>query len=252
MAFLVMMRHGESAAGRVKRFAGWDDIDLSAQGRAQARSAAAILRDCGTAFDQFHTSSLRRARETLAIVLHELGRDDTAVESSWLLNERHYGNLQGRSRQNVLDQYGAEAVVGWRRSFDARPPALDVDDPRHPRHSALYANVPAARLPATESLADAALRVVPWWETRIRPALVEGQNVLVVAHTASLRGLTRILEHLDDATAAEFRIATCVPVFYEFEPDGQGLRKFQPSGSADMRWRKLRSRLKPTRLFPGM
>jgi 2,3-bisphosphoglycerate-dependent phosphoglycerate mutase len=252
MALLALIRHGESDAGRVKRFAGWDDTELSEQGSAQAQSAAVTLRDCGTTFDQFHTSCLQRARATMAIIMRGLGRDDAAPESSWLLNERHYGSLQGRTRQEVLDQYGAAAVVAWRRSFDARPPALDVDDPRHPRHSALYADVPAAELPATESLADAALRVVPWWETRIRPTLAAGQNVLVVAHTASLRGLTRIIEHLDDVAAAEFRIATCAPVFYEFDVNAQLVRKFQPGGSADTRWRKLRSRLKPTRLFPGM
>jgi 2,3-bisphosphoglycerate-dependent phosphoglycerate mutase len=252
MAVLAVMRHGESDAGHAKSFAGWGDTALSVQGREQARHAGAALRACGVTFAQFHTSCLQRARATMSIVLHELGLPDAAAESTWLLNERHYGSLQGRTRQDVIDEHGADAVVAWRRSYAARPPPLALDDIRHPCHAQIYRDVPANVLPATESLADAALRVVPWWETRVLPVLLSGQNVLIVAHTASLRGLTRVIEKLDDAAAAEFRVATCAPVFYEFDRDGRLLRKFEPAAGAGARWRKLRSRLKPTRLFPGM
>lgn len=251
-AVLALMRHGESDAGHAKRFAGWADVPLSAEGRRQARAAAAALADSGHRFQVCYTSLLVRARDTLALVLDALGEHDAPVSADWHLNERHYGALQGRLRQDVVREFGDAAVVAWRRDYRARPPALARDDERHPCHDPRYAAVPADELPATESLEDAALRVVPWWETQIAPRLAAGDNVLVVAHTASLRGLTRIIESLDDATTAAFRVATCSPVLYEFDADLVPGQKTELALDASGRWRRLRSRLKPTRLLPWM
>ncbi len=252
MAILALMRHGESDSGHAKRFAGWTDVGLSGEGRKQALAAGAALAASGLEFQHFHTSLLRRAQETLQLVLEVLARSDAPIDASWLLNERHYGALQERLRHEVVQEYGDEQVIAWRRDYHARPPTLTPADTRHPAHDRRYANIPPQALPATESLADAALRVVPWWTERIAPVLNTGENVLVVAHTASLRGLTRLIEQLDDETTAAFRVATCSPVLYEFGPELTLLRKSELALAVSGRWRRLRSRLKPTRLLPWM
>ena len=252
MSILALMRHGESDAGHAKRFAGWADVGLSPEGRNEARAAGAALAASGIDFHVFQTSLLDRARETLALVLAELERSDAMVEATWLLNERHYGSLQGRVRHDVVREYGDDAVIGWRRDYRARPPLLGAEDPRHPRHDAKYRGLAGVALPAGESLEDAALRVVPWWTSNLAPRLRAGDNVLVVAHTASLRGLTRLIEQLDDEATAAFRIATCSPVLYEFDDQFTVTRKFELTLDTRGRWRRLRSRLKPTRLLPWM
>ncbi len=214
---LVLLRHGQSAWNLENLFTGWTDVDLTAQGREEARAAGALLRDGGFDFRAAFTSVLKRAIRTLWIAADEMDRLWVPVDRDWRLNERHYGALQGLDKAETTAKYGADQVKVWRRSYDIPPPPLAADDPRHPRFDPRYRDVDPARLPATESLKETLARVEPWWRERLLPALGDGSDVLVVAHGNSLRALVKMLDGMDDAGIVEFNIPTGVPILYELD-----------------------------------
>ena len=219
MSTLVLVRHGKTEWSSQNRFAGWADAPLSAAGIQEARGAGRTLAAAGFRFERAYTSYLSRAVRTLEIILDELGERDIPVERSWRLNERHYGALQGFNRAKMALQYGNDQVALWRRSFTAEPPPLADGDPRLPERDSLYAGIDPALLPRTESLQQAAERVGLWWRDSLAPTLRGERQVLVVAHTSSIRGLVRQVEGLSDEAAAGFRIATALPLVYTLDDD---------------------------------
>jgi len=219
---LILLRHGESVWNRENVFTGWTDVDLSEQGMVEARQAGKRLLADGLRFDVAFTSVLKRAIRTLWIVLDEMDLMWIPVERSWRLNERHYGALQGLNKAEMAQRYGDEQVHIWRRSYAVRPPALAADDPRHPRFDPRYAGLDPSELPATESLADTLLRVMPYWHVAIVPRLQAGQSVLVSAHGNSLRALVKHLDGVSDDDIPALNIPTGVPLLYEFD-DGLGV-----------------------------
>jgi 2,3-bisphosphoglycerate-dependent phosphoglycerate mutase len=216
-AKLVLLRHGQSAWNLENLFTGWTDVDLTAQGREEARAAGKLLADGSFDFGIAFTSVLKRAIRTLWIALDEMDRMWIPVERNWRLNERHYGALQGLDKAATTAKYGAEQVKTWRRSYDVPPPPLAADDPRHPRFDQRYRDIDPARLPVTESLKQTLARVEPWWRERLVPALAPGRDVLVVAHGNSLRALVKMLDGMGDAEIVEFNIPTGVPILYELD-----------------------------------
>ncbi|HUQ76761.1 MAG TPA: 2,3-bisphosphoglycerate-dependent phosphoglycerate mutase, partial [Burkholderiales bacterium] len=145
---LVLLRHGESTWNRENRFTGWTDVDLSAKGIEEARSAGRLLKAGGYDFDVAYTSVLKRAIRTLWLTLEELDRMWLPVEKNWHLNERHYGDLQGLNKAETAAKFGEEQVLVWRRSYSDPPPPLKLDDARHPKHDRRYADLKASDLPA--------------------------------------------------------------------------------------------------------
>jgi len=214
---LVFLRHGQSAWNLDNRFTGWTDVDLTAQGRAEAAEAGRLLAAEGLTFDVAFTSVLKRAIRTLWITLDVLDLMWIPVERSFRLNERHYGALQGLNKAETVAAHGAEQVQVWRRSYDIPPPPLAKDDPRQARFDRRYARLPPADLPATESLKDTLARVEPYWHTRIAPELAANRDVLVVAHGNSLRALVKMLDGMSDADIVEFNIPTGVPLLYDLD-----------------------------------
>ena len=222
---LVLLRHGQSTWNVGNLFTGWTDVDLSEQGRVEAQQGALEMQKAGLSFDIAFTSVLKRAIRTLWLMLDEMDRMWMPVERDWRLNERHYGALQGLDKAATTAKFGAEQVLIWRRSYDIPPPPLAADDPRHPKFDARYRGVPAAALPATESLKDTLARVEPCWRDRIAPALAAGRNVLVVAHGNSLRAMVKMLDGMGDDEIVGFNIPTGVPILYELDA---GLRPKVP------------------------
>jgi 2,3-bisphosphoglycerate-dependent phosphoglycerate mutase len=216
MAQLVLLRHGESLWNAENRFTGWTDIDLSDQGIAQARSAGQRLRQAGFEFDVTFTSVLKRAIRTLWLVLEELDQLWVPVSRSWRLNERHYGDLQGLNKAETARQYGERQVHLWRRSYQLTPPALHPDDERYPGRDRRYQHLSPSELPLTESLKDTEKRFWPYWQTAILPLLVEGANLLVVAHGNSLRALVKNLDRISDQEVENLNIPLGIPFVYEF------------------------------------
>lgn len=214
---LMLVRHGQSIWNLENLFTGWIDVDLSPQGCEEARSAGRELAKAGFVPDVVLTSVLKRAIRTQWLMLEELDMLWLPVERTWRLNERHYGALQGLNKAQTAERHGEAQVKIWRRSYDVPPPPLPLEDPSHPRFDRRYAEVPPEDLPSTESLKDTLARVMPYWEDRIAPALVQGRNVLVVAHGNSLRSLVKQLDGLSEQAIVELNIPTGVPLLYEFD-----------------------------------
>jgi 2,3-bisphosphoglycerate-dependent phosphoglycerate mutase len=246
MALLVLVRHGTTLWNKQDLFAGWGDAPLSPTGEAQALALGQFLASKRFEFDICHTSRLKRSIRTLEIMLEGMGNPDIPTERFWRLNERHYGALQEKSRKAVAEQYGHQSTIAWRRSYRARPPALTDDDPRWLEQRERFSDVPEELLPRTESLEDGVLRVEPYWQESLAPRMREGKNVLVVAHTCSMRGLVRILDGLSDEETEAFRVPTALPLVYELDNELTCLSSYRLHANVKSRWRALRSRCKPT------
>ena len=216
---LILVRHGQSTWNLENLFTGWTDVDLSAQGRAEALAAGQELLKEHLAADIAFTSVLKRAIRTLWIMLDEMDRMWVPVERSWRLNERHYGALQGLDKAQTVARHGEAQVKIWRRSYDIAPPPLPADDRRHPRFDPRYAAIDPQELPASESLKDTLGRVLPFWHARIAPELRAGRNVLVVAHGNSLRAMVKMLDNVAESDITELNIPTGVPLLYELDSE---------------------------------
>lgn len=219
MPRLVLLRHGQSAWNLENKFTGWTDVDLSKQGELEARAAAKSLAAEGFDFDCCYTSVLTRAIRTLWITLEELDRRWLPVYKDWRLNERHYGKLQGRNKVDVAREVGEHQLQEWRRGYDARPPEVGSDDPRHPRRDPRYRRLPSDILPSTESLADTVRRLIPFYKERIIKEIRAGERVLIVAHGNSLRALVKHLDRLSDSEITKVNIPTGIPLVYELDAD---------------------------------
>ncbi len=216
---LVLVRHGQSAWNLENRFTGWTDVGLTDQGRAEALAAGKLLKEGGYVFDAALTSVLRRAIQTLWIVLQEMNLEWIPVANAWQLNERHYGALQGLSKSEMADKYGEAQVKIWRRSYDVPPPALELTDERHPKFDPRYASLLPEELPATESLKITLERVLPYWHSTIAPTIKSGRRLLIAAHGNSIRALVKYLDNISDAEIPELNIPTGVPLVYELDKD---------------------------------
>ena len=200
---LILVRHGQSVWNVENLFTGWHDVDLSDQGRIEAKSAGVEISKAGLVPDIAFTSVLKRAVRTLWLVLDEMDMMWLPVERSWRLNERHYGALQGLDKAQTVEKHGEAQVKIWRRSYDIPPPPLDVSDQRHPIHDRRYARLDP--------------RVLPFWNDRIVAELKLGKNVLVAAHGNSLRAMVKMLDDVSEADITELNIPTGVPLVYELD-----------------------------------
>ena len=224
---LVFLRHGQSVWNHQRRFTGWADVGLSPTGHTEAETAGKLLKQAAYRFDVCFTSVLQRAQKTLDIVLHSLGQSRLPVHTSWRLNERHYGALEGLSRIDAAEQYSPRQVTVWQQYFDICPPPLEPKDRRFPGHDPRYRQLAAADLPYTESLKDVRTRVLPYWQDTIVPCIQTGQRVLIVAHGNSLRALVTYLDGVPEATIPKIkRPLTGEPLIYEFDTDGKPLGHF--------------------------
>jgi 2,3-bisphosphoglycerate-dependent phosphoglycerate mutase len=187
MPLLAIVRHGQSVWNLENRFTGEVDIDLTPQGRAEARAAGQKLK--GIEFNHCFTSALKRAQETLTLILEEMGHPNLPVTRNKALNERNYGELQGLNKEEMARKYGAEQVMTWRRSYSVTPPG-------------------------GESLEDTAGRVLPYYRQEIEPLLKAVENILIVAHGNSLRALMMYLENIGPEAIAGVNLPTGTPRLY--------------------------------------
>jgi len=223
---LVLIRHGESQWNKENRFTGWKDIDLSEEGRAQAKAAGQLLKNEGYTFDEAYTSVLKRAIRTLWIVLDEMDLMWIPETKSWLLNERHYGALQGLNKAETAAKYGDEQVLIWRRSYDIPPGPLDPSDERYLGNDPRYADVPEGQFPTAECLKDTVARVVPFFKSEIVPKLRVGKRLIIAAHGNSLRALVKYLDNIPDNEIVNLNIPTGVPLVYELDNDLKAIRSY--------------------------
>jgi 2,3-bisphosphoglycerate-dependent phosphoglycerate mutase len=223
---LVLVRHGQSTWNLENRFTGWTDVGLTDLGRTEAHEAGRLLREGGYVFDVAYTSVLRRAIQTLWVVLEEMNLEWIPVVNAWQLNERHYGALQGLNKAETAEKFGEAQVKIWRRSYDTPPPSLELDDERHPRFDPRYASLTPEQLPATESLKITLERVLPYWESTLAPAIKSGKQVLVAAHGNSIRALVKYLDNISEADITELNIPTGLPLVYELDENLKPIKSY--------------------------
>jgi len=216
---LVLLRHGQSTWNLENLFTGWHDVPLSERGVKEAVEAGRLMAEAGLVPAVVHTSVLIRAIQTTDLALAEMGLSWIPVRRSWRLNERHYGALQGLNKQQTAQQYGEAKVKVWRRSYDVRPPDLELSDDRHPSHDPRYGALPPEVLPSAECLKDVVARMMPYWYDAIVPDLLTYPCVLVSAHGNSLRALVKHLDGLTDDQVVDLDIPTGFPRVYELALD---------------------------------
>ena len=219
MKRIVLIRHGESQWNKENRFTGWTNVDLSEKGIQEAFEAGKTLKEKGFTFEVAYTSYLKRAIKTLNNVLDAMDLDWIPVHKSWRLNEKHYGMLQGLNKAETAEKYGDEQVKLWRRSYDVEPLPLDENDPNSATKDPRYAGVPDEYIPRTEALKQCIERVMPYWECEIFPALKQHDNIVVVAHGNSLRGVVKHLKGISDNDIVGLNIPTATPYVFVFHDD---------------------------------
>ncbi|WP_323610719.1 2,3-diphosphoglycerate-dependent phosphoglycerate mutase [Erysipelothrix enhydrae] len=227
MMKLVVVRHGESEWNEKNLFTGWADVELSEKGVEEAKLGGRMLKEEGYDFDIVYTSYLKRAIHTMDNILNEMERTWLPIVKDWRLNERHYGALQGLDKAETAAKYGEDQVLIWRRSFDVKPPELDPTDERAPRNMEAYRNIEDKDiLPLHESLKETIERAVPYFEETIKPQMLDGKRVLIVAHGNSLRSLVKYFDNMTDDEIMKVNIPTGVPLVYEFDNDFNVVNKY--------------------------
>lgn len=221
MKKLILVRHGQSVWNLENKFTGWTDVELSENGIKEAHDAGILLRKNGFKFDVAFTSVLKRANDTLDIILKELD-EDIPIYKSWRLNERHYGALQGLNKDEMREKFGEEQVKIWRRSYDVRPPLLKDDDERYIEMKEKYSEY----IPHTECLKDCVERVIPYWKSDIFPLLKDNKSIIIVAHGNSLRGLIKYLDNMSDDDVVGLEIDTGKPICYEFDDNYNPIKHY--------------------------
>jgi 2,3-bisphosphoglycerate-dependent phosphoglycerate mutase len=216
MPVLVLLRHGQSQWNLENRFTGWVDVDLTAEGEAQARKGGELIKAAGVDIDEAFTSVQTRAIRTCNLALDAAGQSFVPVTKDWRLNERHYGGLTGLNKAETAEKHGEEQVTIWRRSYDIPPPELapggEYDFSKDRRYKGLD-------LPATESLKTTLVRVLPYWESEIAPKLKAGETILVAAHGNSLRAIVKHLFNVPDSDIVHVEIPTGNPLVIDLDGD---------------------------------
>ena len=217
---MVLIRHGESEANFQNYWTGWLDVPLTEKGRQQAQQAGQKMKQAGLEFDYAFTSVLQRSLITCQEVLEACDQLWLPVEKTWRLNERHYGALVGKNKEEMTAEFGAEQVKRWRRGYYQMPPLVERND-----FDRRYALLDQSLIPKGESLALTTARVLPLWQDWLAPLLLQGKNVLVVGHGNSLRALVKYLEDIPPEQVDQIEIPNATPVLYEFTEDLQISRK---------------------------
>ena len=205
MSYLILVRHGQSVWNLEKKFTGWVDVDLTENGKLEAKKAGQLIKQKQIEINLYYSSFQLRAKNTLQIIQKELG-DFKDVKSAWELNERHYGALTGLNKDEMKKKLGDEKVHQFRRSWDLRPDPLDKKNPYHPLNIKTYKEIPIEKIPDTESLKDTYERVIKFYGEEIENKLSE--NILISAHGNSIRALCKYLFNLDNNEISKLEIPT--------------------------------------------
>ena len=214
---LILVRHGQSLWNKTRTFTGWADIDLTEQGKFEAEYSGQLIKKLNIEFDSYFTSVQIRAINTLSIILNILKKSEAEFKKAWQLNERHYGELTGLNKDQMIKKHGEKQVHIWRRSFDTPPPPMKISNPYHPTKNKNYANIPLNNIPASESLKNTFDRVVPYYEKEIEPLVSLKKNVLVSAHGNSLRALCKKIFNISNKKIIDLEIPTGNPLQIQFD-----------------------------------
>ena len=215
MSKLILIRHGQSVWNAENRFTGWVDVDLSEQGILEAKNSGVLIKNLNINIDISYTSFLKRAIKTLKIILEE---NNLKLDSytSWKINERHYGSLTGLNKEETKKKIGEDQFKKYRRSWDVSPPPISEDDKNVSLFSSLNRSIPSGMIPLTESLKDTYNRVIPFFDSKIKPSIQNNKNIIIAAHGNSLRALCKKLFNISNQKINELEIPTGNPLVIEF------------------------------------
>ena len=216
MSYLVLVRHGQSVWNLEKKFTGWVDVDLTENGKSEAKKAGELINKNNLTIDLYFSSVQLRAKNTLKIIQREL-KDNKVPSEAWELNERHYGALTGLNKDEMKVKLGEDKVHQFRRSWDLRPDPLDKQNPYHPSNIEIYKNIPEDKIPSTESLKDTYERVIDFYKKKIE--IINDKNILISAHGNSIRALCKYLFNLDNDVISKLEIPTGNPLLIEVNGD---------------------------------
>lgn len=226
MEKLVLIRHGQSMWNAEKRFTGWADVDLSSNGREEATAAGNLLKEKGYSFDIAYSSVLIRAQRTLSIILDILNESNIETCSTWKLNEKHLGALQGMMLEDAENKYGKEDVYLWSRTYKEVPPLLTKDDPRYPGNDIKYKDLKPEEIPFGESLEMTAKRSQSFYRSTITKSILQGKKVVIVAHEDLLISLIMYIEKLTPRQIEDIEIPTASPLVYELDEKLRVTKKY--------------------------
>jgi len=216
MSKLILTRHGQSIWNAENRFTGWVDVDLSEKGVLEAQKSGQLIKKLNIDIDVSYTSFLKRAIKTLTTILKE-NNLELKFNTSWEINERHYGSLTGLNKEETKNKIGEDQFKKYRRSWDTAPPPMSEDDENRSLFSPLNASIPFGMIPFTESLKNTYDRVIPYYEKEIGKKIQDSKNVLISAHGNSLRALCKYLFKISDEKINELEIPTGNPLIIEFD-----------------------------------
>ena len=216
MSYLILVRHGQSVWNLEKKFTGWVDVDLTENGKSEAKKAGELINKNKITIDIYFSSVQLRAKNTLKIIQRELD-DNTVPSEAWELNERHYGALTGLNKDEMKMKLGEDKVHQFRRSWDLRPDPLSTENPYHPSNIKIYKNIPQDKIPSTESLKDTYERVIDFYKKKIE--VIDEKNILVSAHGNSIRALCKYLFNLDNDEISKLEIPTGNPLLIDLNND---------------------------------
>ena len=214
MSYLILIRHGQSVWNLEKKFTGWVDVDLTENGKSEAKKAGQLIKQENIEINLYYSSFQLRAKNTLKIIQDELN-DHKEVKEAWQLNERHYGALTGLNKDEMKIKLGEEKVHQFRRSWDLRPDPLEKTNPFHPLNIETYKEIPTDKIPDTESLKDTYERVIEFYKNEIENN--KGKSILISAHGNSIRALCKYLFILDNTQISKLEIPTGNPLLIEFK-----------------------------------
>jgi len=219
MSYLILVRHGQSVWNLEKKFTGWVDVDLTTNGKSEAKKAGELIKTKNINIDIYYSSFQLRAKNTLKLIQHEL-QDIKVSKEAWQLNERHYGALTGLNKDEMKVKLGEEKVHQFRRSWDLRPDPLDRNNPYHPINIDTYKEIPINKIPDTESLKDTYERVLEFYKQEIENK-ISNNNILISAHGNSIRALCKYLFKLDENQISKLEIPTGNPLLINLDKENK-------------------------------
>ncbi len=220
MSHLILVRHGQSEWNLEKRFTGWVDVDLAANGKLEACKSGELIKEKNILIDYFFSSLQLRAINTLKLILSTM-RIKVDFVKAWELNERHYGALTGLNKDEMKKKFGEKKIHEFRRSWNIKPDPLNKNNPYHPINIETYKDISKENIPNTESLEDTYNRVIPYYKSNIENKLIENKNILVVAHGNSIRSLCKYLFRLDEKKISSLEIPTGNPLNVKFDTNNK-------------------------------
>lgn len=223
MIRVVFIRHGQTSWNKKGLFTGWTDVDLTKRGKEEAMSAGRKLKKADFTFDLAFTSFLRRTKSTLKLILQEMDIKRPEVVSDWRLNERHYGDLVGKNKQMMVEKFGFEKVLLWRRGYDVLPPPISKTNPFYRNHIPRYKKI---KIPLAESMKNVEERMVDFWEDKIVPNLRRDKKIIISTSGNSLRALIRYFDKLHVKELMNLNVPTGIPLVYEFDDKLRPKRRY--------------------------